>query len=420
MTDPNRAHKRKTLSAILLLAGLSLAWGASWPTMKTVVGELPIYTFRMLTAWGGGACVLLMTALAGNALLLHKRDVAPTIIAAFFNITGWLYFTAVGLTLLPAGRAVVLAYTMPLWAFLAGIVLSSEPVTRRRVFSLLCGLAAVLVLAGDDLIRVGQTPFIVLAILSAAASWGTGTVIQKKVTWHTPLFTVAAWQLLIGGTPLAILAFLFDSAPYANLTWRGALGMTYVILIATVFGYWAWFRIVRLVPTSVASLGTLPIPLLGVSLSMLTLGEPLGWPELGALVLATASLATILPLPRFGRRQGARCAKSGRHQIPYRHSRTAPDATKWYSQGSALNPEPYRSQGVPNVDRTSSPRYYAILVPYPPNARGLSACHARNAPGLNIHSRPSFARCRRRLTQDSNLGWSTRRRSAHLRRYCTK
>ncbi len=287
--------------AIILLAALSIAWGVSWPTMKTVVGELPIFTFRMLTAWGGGVCVLLLTGLVGNGIWLHKRDIGPTIIAGMLNITGWLYFTALGLTILPAGRAAVLAYTMPLWSFLAGIVLMQEPVTRRRVISLICGLGAVLVLAGDDLLRFGAAPLGVLAILAAAASWGIGTVIQKKVPWRTPLFTVAAWQLLIGGIPLAAIALIYETDPYRNLTLGGALGMAYVILIATVFGYWAWFRIVRLVPTSIASLGALPVPLIGVTASTLVLGESLGWPELAALALATISLAMILPLPQLKR-----------------------------------------------------------------------------------------------------------------------
>jgi drug/metabolite transporter (DMT)-like permease len=291
----------------MLLLALSVAWGSCWPIMKVVVGELPIYTFRMLTAWGGGICVLLITWMAGNRLWLHRRDVGPAIVAGALNITGWLYFTALGLTLLPAGRASVLAYTMPLWSFLAAIVLMREPITRRRLLSLACGLGAVFVLAGDDLIRFGEAPLGVFAILAAAACWGVGTVVQKKVVWRAPLFTVAAWQLLIGGVPLAALAFALDSEPYARLTIRGALGMGYVIFIATVFGYWAWFRIVRLVPTGVASLGTLPVPLIGVSVSTLALGEPLGWPELGALTLSTAALATILPLPRlkaFGRKTG--------------------------------------------------------------------------------------------------------------------
>jgi drug/metabolite transporter (DMT)-like permease len=230
---------------------------------------------------------------------LHRRDVGPTILCGFFTITAFLYFTALGLTLLPAGRAAVLAYTMPLWAAVAGVWLLQERLTRRRIVSLALGLLAVLILAGDDLSRLGTTPYGVLAILAAAASWGLGTVMQKKTAWQTPLFTVVAWQLLFGGVPLAALALLFDSDPYATFTMQGALGMAYVVLIATAAGYWLWFRIIQMVPAGVASLSVLPVPLIGLSLSALFLGETVGWPEAAALACMTLALAIMSPLRRL-------------------------------------------------------------------------------------------------------------------------
>lgn len=291
----------RTLVAVLLVS-LVFVWGGSWPIMKMVVGELPIYTFRMLTAWGGGLCMLLVVLMGRSPLMLHPRDVGPTILCGLLTLTGFLYFTALGLTLLPAGRAVVLAYTMPLWSAIAGSWLLQEPLTRRRAVSLGFGLLAVAILAGDDLRRLGTAPYGVLAILAAAASWGLGTVLQKRTAWRTPLFTVAAWQLLIGGIPFAVLAVLFESAPYAALTLRGAVGMAYVVLIATVVGYWLWFRIIQIVPAGIASLSVLPVPLIGLTLSALALGETVGWPEVGALACMTLALTVISPLPRLRHR----------------------------------------------------------------------------------------------------------------------
>ena len=282
------------MTAMLLLGVAALAWGASWPAMKIVVSQMPIYSFRVLTAWGGGAMVLLIAWLMGNSLRLARRDIGPALVAGLLNITGWLYFTALGLTMLPAGRATVLAYTMPLWAFLAAILLTGERITARRLIALGFGLGAVLVLGGDDLIRLGAAPLGVLATLAAAASWGLGTVVQKKTVWRTPLLTVAGWQLLLGGAPLAALAIAQDSAPFANITMQGALAMAYIVLIGTVLGYWAWFRVLQLIPGEMAALGILPVPVIGVISSTLILGEPLGWAEFAAVALLTAALATML------------------------------------------------------------------------------------------------------------------------------
>lgn len=291
------------LAAILWLGGLVLAWGGGWPVMKYAVGELPIYTFRAITGVGGGLCVLAFAALQGQPLRLPRADWRATTIAAIFNVTGWFYFTALALTLLPAGRSVVLAYTMPLWAVIAARIMVGEPITARKLTGLCLGMGAVALLLGDDFVRIGHAPLGVLAVLAAAASWAIGTILQKR-EWQMPLLTLAGWQLLIGAVPMVVLAALFDSAPFARLTPLGALSVVYVILIACLFGYWAWFSIVKLVPTAVASIGVLPVPLMGVATSAWFLGEPVGWPEAGALLLITAALATVLPLPkpRFLRR----------------------------------------------------------------------------------------------------------------------
>jgi len=93
---------------------------------------------------------------------------------------------------------------------------------------------------------------------------------------------------------LAALAFAQDTAPYAGVTTHGALAIVYIVLISTVLGYWAWFRVLQLIPSDIAALGILPSPMIGVVSSTLILGEPLGWPEVAAVALLTAALTTML------------------------------------------------------------------------------------------------------------------------------
>jgi len=113
------------LAAVLLLAGLTVAWGACWPAMKFAVGEFPVLTFRFLTAFGGGVFMLALSALQGSPIALPRREWGITAFAALFNVTGWFYLTGLGLTLLPASRASVIAYTMPLFAILSAVIFNA-------------------------------------------------------------------------------------------------------------------------------------------------------------------------------------------------------------------------------------------------------------------------------------------------------
>lgn len=301
MAQPSVPRPTIPARAIFWLVGLTLAWGANWPIMKVALEELPIYTFRFISALGGGLAVLAVSRLQGNALVLVRGERTAAALAALFNVTGWFYFTAVGLTLLPAGRAAVLAYTMPLFAILAARLIRREPITGQKRIGLAFGMAAILLLLGDSVGGLGAAPFGVLAILGAAASWGIGTIIQKR-SWKTPVLTLAGWQLLIGGIPLAVLAVTQDTAPFERLTLTGAITVAYVICLGTVFGYWAWFTVLTLASASVAAIAVLPVPLVGVMTSMLVLGESVGWRETLALLSITAALVTVLPLPRPFRR----------------------------------------------------------------------------------------------------------------------
>ena len=59
------------------------------------------------------------------------------------------------------------------------------------------------------------------------------------------------------------------------------------------FCYWAWNRIVLMVPVAVSSLSSLSAPLVGVLGGVLLLGEPFGTQEALAVLLILSAVATV-------------------------------------------------------------------------------------------------------------------------------
>ena len=74
----------------------------------------------------------------------------------------------------------------------------------------------------------------------------------------------------------------------------------FLILLPMVLGFWAWFRLVSLVPAGVASLSVIAVPVVGMTSGALLLGEEIGWREGAALVLVVGALATVMPRPGGG------------------------------------------------------------------------------------------------------------------------
>ena len=105
-----------------LLAGLTFAWGFNWTAMKVALAEVPPWTFRTLCLGLGSAVLFLALRLGGQRLAVPPGQWGRLAMLAFFNITCWNVLIAFGMTMIPSGRAAILAYTMPALAIPLSLV----------------------------------------------------------------------------------------------------------------------------------------------------------------------------------------------------------------------------------------------------------------------------------------------------------
>lgn len=282
----------------ILLAALTLFWGLNFPAMKVVLGELSPWTFRTLCLSLGGIGLLAINRMNGRSLKIPRSDFKPLLFASAFNITGWHLCSAFGLIHMSASRAMIIAYTMPLWASILGLFLLGEKMTVRRSIGLILGLTGLSALVWREINTVGASPLGLGFILAASWCWATGTVLIKRHPWNMPLVLVIAWMFIIGGIPVFVGAIIIESfEPLFNLSLKASLALVYVILLPTLFCHWAFYKVVTLFPISLASLGMLGAPVVGVFTSAFALGENLGWGEVFGLILVVVALAIVLIRP---------------------------------------------------------------------------------------------------------------------------
>ncbi len=301
MTEPAQTLPRATW---LWFAILTLGWGFNWPMMKIAVGEVSVWTFRSLCVGAGALGMFAIAAANRQRLLPPPGQWVRVALTAVFNVTGWNLLIGFGLTLLPAGRAVILAYTMPLWVqLLIGPVLG-ERLTRRGVLGLALGMAAMALLLSNEFAVLRNAPAGALLVVGAAFSWALGTVLTKRYPANMPTTSYTAWQMLFGGLPVMLGAILLDHAPLHAVSPVAMVAIAYNMLIAFILCYWAWYKIVASAPAAVSALGTLMIPVVGVFSSAWLLGERPGLPDYVGLALVIAAIATVI-VPAGGRAQAA-------------------------------------------------------------------------------------------------------------------
>ena len=284
----------------ILLAVLTLGWGFNWPMMKMTLVELPVWTFRGLCVSAGTVGLFAIARASRQAIRVPRGQWGGLIIVSICNVTLWNVLIGYGLRMLPAGRSAILAYSMPVWAVLLSAFILREKLTRRRILGLLLGMAGMAVLLGGELSIMRASPLGAVLVLGGAISWAFGTVLMRRYPTTLSTTALTAWQLLIGGLPIAIGALVFDWGDWRPIGAAATIGLVYNMTFVFIFCYWAWFKIATTAPPGVSSLSTLMIPIVGVFSGIWLLGESPRWQEYAALLLVIASLATVLIPTRSG------------------------------------------------------------------------------------------------------------------------
>ena len=204
MTTPTRTVP---LYGILLLVSLSLFWGLNWPGMKIALGEITVWWFRAMSVTVGGLGLLGVAAITDKRLMPTRAEIGPLIVCATFGMLGWHVLTAYGVSIMPAGRASIIAFTMPVWAALLATVFLSERMTLYKVAGLILGLCGLVVLIGPDLGGVQAAPLGAFFMLGAAMSWPLGTVLFKRFEWSLPVISSAGWQLTMAAGVITLKRF---------------------------------------------------------------------------------------------------------------------------------------------------------------------------------------------------------------------
>ncbi len=282
----------------VLLAMLTLFWGVNWPLMKLVLAELPVLTFRALCLSVGAAGLFAIAYFSGRAIRVPRGERLSLAIIALINVTGWHLFTALSLTLLPAGSGSIVAFTMPLWATLFARLILDEAITSEKLAGLLLGMTGVAVLMGPEALKLGAGLAGTGLMLGAAICWGLGTVLLKRFPSSLPTTSLTAWHLTVAVTPILLGAVLLDPPPdFTALSKPVLWALAFNALIPMILCYWIWFRLVRALPAAVAAISTLAIPVVGVFSSAALLGEPIGLRQLAALALVVSALTLVLVVP---------------------------------------------------------------------------------------------------------------------------
>ena len=258
----------------VLLGVMTLLWGLNWPMMKFALREVSPLYFRALTMSGGTLTLIAFFTLRGVALGVSAAQAGRLAWLALPNFIGWHLCSIIGLSQLPAGRASILAFTMPVWTVLLAVLLFGERMSARSWLAVVSAIAAVGLLAANELLALAGRPIGVLWLQAAALSWALGTLLMRRSTLALPTETVTVWMMLFGSAFFWIAAPLFETWPAWN-QWRAATWWSLAYGVFLNFGYAQiiWFGLARALPAQASAFAVMAVPLVGIASATAIVGE---------------------------------------------------------------------------------------------------------------------------------------------------
>jgi drug/metabolite transporter (DMT)-like permease len=282
---------------LFLLLALSMLWGSSYLFIKVTVAEVPALT--LVTGR------LLMSTIVLRILLRASGHAVPrgrTLWGAYAMmglLSGALPWSLItwGEEYISSGLAALLQATMPIFTVILVLFLSSdEGLTPLKGLGVAIGFVGVGILFLPDL-RQGVHASLLgqLAIVASSVSYaGAAVFARSRLRGQPPLLSTTG-QLTMGLVFMLPISLLVDRPSSLSLSLPAMASWLALTILGTVMAYLIYYSLIERTSATFVSTVTYIIPINGLILGALVLGEPLtvsllaslGFILLGVLLVRT-------------------------------------------------------------------------------------------------------------------------------------
>jgi O-acetylserine/cysteine efflux transporter len=286
---------RKDIGLAILVVAI---WGFNFVVIKVGLKEIPPILL----------CALRFFLSAFPAVFFIKRPAVPFRSVMAFGLVMFASQFALLFSGMYAGTtagmaSLVLQVHVFFTVALAVVFLAEQPYVWQIIGALTAfsGIGLVAAHTGGEISALG-----LILIVAAAASWGIGNLIAKKLG-KVDMLALVVWGSLVAWPPLLLLSYLLDQSSWslegmAHLSWPTIGAVGYITYLSTLLGFAVWSWLLSHYPAATVAPFTLLVPVFGFTSSALALGEPLYPWKLAAAVLIIAGLCINLAGARIAMR----------------------------------------------------------------------------------------------------------------------
>ena len=239
-----------------------------------------------------GMAFVLVFTVSRTWVLPSRRALWLVAAAAAFGIFIYNIGFFIGLERSTATRGVLIVATMPAWAILFDALLAWRLPPARQIIGVVLSFAGVGVLFGDALVDGAGLNSGDIGFIIAPISWAIYSVFLRNTKGEIPIFVATGYSVIIGGILLAVFA-VATGRPGTFSAGLVGLDVLYMGIFGTVVGFGLWFKGIATIGTARTSIFVNLVPIWGLALAAVVLGETIDLRVMAALVLVVAGVVIV-------------------------------------------------------------------------------------------------------------------------------
>ncbi len=284
-------HRLQAHAAVLLA---NIIFGLGVPVTKLLLDQWVSPMAYMATRCLGAAAIFWLISLFLPHEKVAPRDLTVIILGGLLGIVVSQTLTAWALTFTTPVYFSLIATLTPVATMLCAVLFIGEKISARGIVGVVLGVAGAMLMVfigwqggsgKNDILGIGLT---ILSMLT----WAVYLIITRKVSARYTAVTQMKWVFL--ASAVAVLPFSWadlQSAPlYSAATqWSGLAEMGFIVVFATVAGYFAIPFAMRYLKATTVSVYTNLQPIVASLVAIAISQDVLTWDKPVALILVLLS-----------------------------------------------------------------------------------------------------------------------------------
>jgi drug/metabolite transporter (DMT)-like permease len=285
-----------------------MLFGANAVAIKISLEGLGVFTTAGIRFGIASVAIFLWARFTGRSFEIKTEQVFQLIVIAII-FTAQLSLFYLGLSKSNASRGTLLVNFQPFFTlFLAHFFIPDDRITKRKIMGILLGFAGVAFVFLEKKGVTSEFNTGDVLILTAAFLWACNAVYTKRIISAFKPFQIALFPMMFSVPFFFLEGVLWDHHMIAFIDFKIIGAMAYQSLVTASFGFVVWNSLLQRYGAVALHSFIFIMPITGVVLGGLVLGEPITVNILIALVLIVAGILIIhyrqkkqIPLPSMGR-----------------------------------------------------------------------------------------------------------------------